>query len=115
MQARLHKKNPLFLPRTGLHGIAALLAPGRFVQELLESLLVSFELLFENMEAFETMFADGDKLSVESLKGFEGAGFGHGQDSGEDRRMAITSGCVLPNLLPSLRWLGDEVLSDCRG
>lgn len=58
------------------------------------------------MEAFETMFANGDKLSMESLKGFEGAGFGHGQDPGEGWRMAITSGWVLPNLLLSLRWLG---------
>lgn len=86
----------LFMRRTGLDSIAALLAPGRLVKEFLESLLVSVELLLENMQAFETVFANGDKLSVKSLKGFEGAGFGHGQDSGEDWRMAVASGWVPP-------------------
>lgn len=48
--------------------------------------------LFENVEGFEAVFADGHQLPVECLEGFERAGFGHDQDGVENRRIAIASG-----------------------
>lgn len=83
--------------RTRLDSIAALLAPGRLVKELLEGLGMSIELLFENMQALEAVFANGNKLSMKSLKGFERANFGHGQEGPvEDWRISIASGRAGP-------------------
>lgn len=58
----------------------------------MKCLSVRIKFLFENVEGFEAVFADGHQLPVECLEGFERAGFGHDQDGVENRRIAMASG-----------------------
>lgn len=50
------------------------------------------ELLFEDVEALEAVFANRNKLSVKGLEGVERADFGHGQIAVNNRRIATALG-----------------------
>lgn len=60
---------------------------------------MSIELLLEDVHALEAVFTNGHKLSMESLKGFEGGGFGHDQKFAEGWGIATASGRIPSDLL----------------